>query len=188
MARLKIPVTPQDHSRGPADAAVTLIEYGDYECPHCGAGDVMVKELQKHFAGKLRSVFRHFPLYEYHPNAEAAAQSAEFAAAHGRFWDMHEALYENQERLGLPLLFELVRDLGLSEAEFQKVLDSGEYVDKIRSDQRGGERSGVNGTPSFFIGDRRFDGPFTFDGFVAAIEARLNPKPSWWSRWRAHRT
>src|SRR5262245_20586999 len=117
MARLRVPGTPSAHMRGPADAAVTLIEYGDYECPYCGAGDEMVRELQKLFPGRLRSVFRHFPLYEVHPNAEAAAQGAEFAAAQGRFWEMHESLYQKQERLGLPLLFELAKDLGLPEAE-----------------------------------------------------------------------
>jgi protein-disulfide isomerase len=191
MARLRVPVTPLDHIRGPADAPVTLIEYGDYECPHCGAGDEMVKELQKHFPGRLRSVFRHFPLYEVHPNAEAAAQSAEFAAAHGRFWEMHDSLYQNQDRLGLPLLFELANDLGLPEAELRRVLDAGEYAQKIRDEVRSGVRSGVNGTPTFFIDEQRFDGPLTFDEFVAAIESRLDPKPpkpSLWSRWFGRRT
>ena len=192
MARLKVPVTPHDHIRGPADAAVTLIEYGDYECPYCGAGDEMVRELQKHFPGRLRSVFRHFPLYEVHLNAEAAAQGAELAAAHGRFWEMHESLYQNQERLGLPLLFELAKDLGLPEAELRRVLDTGEYAPKIRDEARGGVRSGVNGTPTFFIDEQRFDGPLTFDGFVAAIESRLDPKsklkPSLWSSWLGRRT
>ena len=188
MARLKVPVTPDDHIRGPVDAAVTLVEYADYECPYCKAGNAFAHALQERFADKLRFVFRHFPLYDVHPNAEAAAQSAEFAGAHGRFWAMHEALYENQDRLGPPLLFELVQALGLPEAELRKVLESGEYAPKVRADLRGGERSGVQGTPTFFINDRRFDGTAKFDGFVAAIETQLRPKTSWWSGWRLWRT
>ena len=173
MARLKVPVTPHDHIRGPADAAVTLIEYGDYECPYCGAGDTMVQELQKHFPGRLRSVFRHFPLYEVHPNAEAAAQGAELAAAHGRFWEMHESLYQNQERLGLPLLFELAQDLGLPEAELRRVLDTGEYASKICDEARGGVRSGVNGTPTFFINGIIHDVTFGMHALMEGVEAAL---------------
>ena len=186
MARLKVPVTPHDHIRGPADAAVTLIEYGDYECPSCGAANEIVDALLKRFAGKLRFVFRHFPLNEYHPNAQVAAEGAEFAAAHGRFWEMHERLYQNGQHLERSLLFELARTLGLSESGLQKALETEEYAAKIRSDFRGGVRSGVNGTPTFFVDERRHDGPLSYDGLVAAIEARLRPAPPRrrWLFWR----
>jgi len=173
MGTLRVPVTQHDHVRGPANAPVTLVEYGDYECPHCGLAHPIVNAVREHFIRQLRFVFRHFPLSQIHPNAETAAESAEFAGAHGRFWEMHDGIYENQDRLGLPLLFALVRTLGLSELELQSALASGEYEPKVRADFLGGVRSGVNGTPSFFINGERHDGSYAFDDLVAAIELRL---------------
>jgi len=173
MGTLRVPVTQHDHVRGPANAPVTLVEYGDYECPHCGLAHPIVNAVRQHFARQLRFVFRHFPLSQIHPNAETAAESAEFAGAHGRFWEMHDGIYENQDRSGLPLLFALVRTLGLSELELQSALASGEYEPKVRADFLGGVRSGVNGTPSFFINGERHDGSYAFDDLVAAIELRL---------------
>ncbi|HEX6467050.1 MAG TPA: thioredoxin domain-containing protein, partial [Terriglobales bacterium] len=117
MAILKVPVTSADHIQGEEDAPVTLVEYGDYECPHCGRAYGIIKRVQKHFGRRLRFVFRNFPLNESHPNAENAAESSEFAAAHGRFWEMHDLLYENQEQLSLPALLELAESLGLSGKE-----------------------------------------------------------------------
>ena len=117
MATLKVPVTQRDHIRGPANAPVTLVEYGDYECPYCGLAHPIVNAVQAHFPQQLRFVFRHFPLNQAHPNAEAAAETAEFAAAHGQFWEMHDAIYDNQDQLGLPLLFALAGALGLPEAD-----------------------------------------------------------------------
>ena len=173
MARLRVPVTPHDHVRGPDDAAVTLVEYGDYECEHCVTAYAIVNAVQEHFGKDLQFVFRHFPLTEVHPQAEAAAEATEFAAAHDRFWEMHDGLYRNRERLGEPLLFELARSLALSESELRKVLDSSAYASKIRADFRGGVRSGVNGTPTFFINGQRHDDSYAFDDLVATIEARL---------------
>ena len=98
MATLKVRVTQHDHTRGPANAPVTLVEYGDYECPYCGLAHSIVNAVQAHFPQQLRFVFRHFPLNQVHPNAEAAAETAEFAAAHGRFWEMHDAIYDNQDQ------------------------------------------------------------------------------------------
>jgi protein-disulfide isomerase len=174
MGTLKIPVTQRDHIRGPADAPITLVEYGDYECPHCGLAHPIVNAVQEHFARRLRFVFRHFPLNQIHPNAEAAAESAEFAGARGRFWEMHDGIYDNQDRLGLPLLLVLAVRLGLSEPELRNALASGEYEPKVRADFLGGVRSGVNGTPSFFINGERHDGTYEFDDLVAAIERRLH--------------
>ena len=114
MTKLKIPVSADDHAEGPESAAVTLVEYGDYECPHCGRAYAIVKRIQKHFGKRLRFVFRNFPLTQSHPNAEAAAESAEFAAAHGKFWEMHDLLFENQEQLDSGLFLDLARKLGLS--------------------------------------------------------------------------
>src|SRR3954453_11571679 len=107
MRTLKVPVTPHDHIRGPAKAPVTLVEYGDYECPYCGLAHTVVQLLLQQFRRQLRFVFRHFPLTQVHPNAEPAAQTAEFAGAHNKFWQMHDGLYENQERLGPPLFLAL---------------------------------------------------------------------------------
>ena len=109
MATLKVQVGPADHSQGPADAPVTLVEYGDYECPHCGRAYPIVKALQKKLGKQLRFVFRNFPLREIHPNAEAAAETAEFAATRDKFWDMHDLIFENQNSLSEQMLGELAQ-------------------------------------------------------------------------------
>jgi len=158
MPSLKIPVRSQDHAQGSPDAAVTLVEYGDYQCPYCGEAYPIVKRLQELLGNHLRFVFRNFPIAELHPNAIGAAVTAEFAAAHGRFWPVHDAIYENQERLGLPLYEELMSGQGLSPDELRAALESGAYEERIRNDFQGGVRSGVNGTPSFFINGQRYDG------------------------------
>jgi protein-disulfide isomerase len=176
MGTLKVPVTQHDHVRGPANAPMTLVEYGDYECPHCGLAHPIVNAVQKHFGKKLRFVFRHFPLSQVHPNAEPAAESAEFAGAHDRFWEMHDGIYENQEQLGLPLFFALAEALGLSEAALRDALVTGVYAPKVRADFLGGVRSGVNGTPSFFINGRRHDGSYAFGDLAAAVEGNLHHK------------
>jgi protein-disulfide isomerase len=176
MSTLRAPVTPLDHVKGAANAPVTLVEYGDYECPHCGAAHPIVNLVQEHFGPRLRFVFRHFPLMQVHPNAETAAESAEFAGAHRRFWEMHDGIFENQDRLGVPLLFALAGALGLSELDLRAALANGTYAPKVRSDFLGGVRSGVNGTPSFFINGVRHDGTYAFDDLVAAIELRLHAR------------
>jgi protein-disulfide isomerase len=176
MATLKPPVTSADHIRGPADAPVTLVEYGDYECPHCGLAHPIVRAVQKQFGNQLRFVFRHFPLQQVHPHAESAAESAEFAGAHGRFWEMHDGIYENQDQLGLPLLFALAGVLGLSESGLRHALANGEFAPTVRAHFLNGVRSGVNGTPTFFINGRRHDGTYAFEDLVSAIEVNLRVK------------
>ncbi|HTN70168.1 MAG TPA: thioredoxin domain-containing protein [Methylomirabilota bacterium] len=171
MAVLKVPVTSEDHAQGPHSAEVTLVEYGDYECPHCGRAYPIVQRVQKHFENGLRFVFRNFPLGEMHPHAEAAAETAEFAAAHGRFWEMHDLLFENQQRLSDQLLLGLAQELELSATTLRQALEDGEFKTRVRGDFSGGVRSGVNGTPTFFINGRRHDGPFDFESLAAAIEA-----------------
>src|ERR1700749_3291576 len=114
---LKIPVTAEDHVQGDTNAEIVLVEYGDYECPHCGHAYPIVQRVQKHFGKRLAFVFRNFPLNEIHPNAESAAETAEFAGAHGRFWPMHDDIFENQNSLSLPLLTELAEKHGLSPAD-----------------------------------------------------------------------
>lgn len=173
MATLKVPVNASDHVLGDADAPVTLVEYGDYQCPHCAAAHPVVAQVRQHFGKQLLFVYRHFPLSEIHPMAMSAAETAEFAGARGRFWQMHDGLFENQDRLGLPLYVALAEALGLPVAGLQAALASGEEVRKIQADFMGGVRSGVNGTPAFFINGQRHDGPYDFPYLVRAIETRL---------------
>jgi protein-disulfide isomerase len=173
MSTLKNPVTQADHVQGDIKAPVILVEYGDYQCPHCGHAYPIVKQVQKHFGGRLCFVFRNFPLKEVHAHAEAAAETAEFAAAQGRFWEMHDALFENQDDLELPELLELAQDLQLPAAGLEESLRDGTYASRVQHDFMGGVRSGVNGTPTFFINNHRHDGPFEFEDLVGAIDARI---------------
>jgi protein-disulfide isomerase len=127
MATLKNPVSHNDHIRGPANAPITLVEYCDYECPHCARAHTIVNQVQLSFRGRLRFVFRHFPLTEIHPHAEIAAESAEFAGAAGLFWDMHDALFENQSRLSIPTIFLIGAALGLPKAAMRNALETGQF-------------------------------------------------------------
>ncbi len=170
---LKIPVRPEDHIEGEADAPCTLVEYGDYQCPHCGRAYPIVKRVQKHFGKRLRFVFRNFPLNEIHPQAETAAETAEFAAAYGKYWEMHDALFENQSRFSAAFFPELAQKLGLDAAELQDALATGKYRAHVKSDFMSGARSGVNGTPTFFINGQRLDGPWDYEFLVEAIEGAL---------------
>ncbi len=171
MAGLKIPVTSDDHVLGSARALVTLVEYGDYQCPSCGAAYYIVKRLQQHFGNEVCFVFRNFPLSQVHPQAEGAAETAEFIGAHGHFWQAHDALYENQGALGIALYFEIAEQLGLSASELREALAEGVYQARVRADFSGGVRSGVNGTPTFFVNGQRHDGALDFEGLASAIDA-----------------
>ena len=172
MSELKVPVSVSDHVQGDENAPITLVEYGDYQCPYCGAAYPIVKRVQKHFGKKIRFVFRNFPLVQSHPMAQSAAEAAEFAAAHGKFWEMHDAIYENQRSLSVEFLVELAEGLGLSGAALAKSLESQEYAEKVRADFMSGVRSGVNGTPTFFINGHRHDAAFDYEDLVEGIEGR----------------
>jgi len=174
MANLKVPVAPADHTLGEEDASVTLVEYGDYECPHCGHAHPIVNAVRKHFGKQLRFVFRNFPLTEIHPHAEAAAEAAEFAGAEGHFWEMHDGIFENQSRLSGRLLVELAAGLGLSSEDLTGALEGHEYLPRIKSDFLGGVRSGVNGTPTFFINGIRYDEAPEYEALVEAIDEQLS--------------
>jgi len=173
MANLKVPVGPADHTLGDERPPVILVEYGDYECPHCGRAHPVVKALRKHFGRQLRFVYRHFPLTQIHPMAEPAAEAAEFVGANGRFWEMHNAIFENQPRLSLPLLAELAQALGLPSEDLLSALESREFLSAIKADFLGGVRSGVNGTPTFFINGYRYEGLNEFEDLAEAIDAEL---------------
>jgi protein-disulfide isomerase len=169
MTSLRNPVSAADHAQGRADAAVTLVEYGDYQCPHCGAAYPVVQQLQQRLGDDLRFVFRNFPLAEMHPDAVSAAMTAEYGAAHAHFWEIHDALFENQQRLGLELYGEIVMELGLDAKELRAALETDTYLDRVQTDFNGGVRSGVNGTPTFFINGQRYDGSHDFESMAEAL-------------------
>lgn len=171
MSELRIPVNDHDHTMGPADASVTLVEYGDYQCPHCQAAWPQVEMVLQRFGRGLRYVYRHFPISTLHPLAKPAAETAEFAGAHGLFWEMHSALFANGHQLSGPTLGALASQLGLDVAELQEALERGIYAPKVESDFAGGVRSGVNGTPCFFVNGQRHDGGYDAMSLSAAIEA-----------------
>jgi len=160
----------RDHIQGPADAAVTLVEYGDYECPYCGAAYPIVKELQARMRDRLRFVFRNFPITTSHPHAEQAAEAAEAAAAQGRFWEMHDLLYENQRRLRDQDLHAYAEQLGLDVERFDQDLAEHVHAPRVREDFMSGVRSGVNGTPSFYVNGARHDDSYDLDTLLAALE------------------
>ena len=178
MAALKMPITAEDHIQGLESADVTLVEYGDYQCPHCGHAYPVVHQVQKQFGKRLRFVFRNFPLSEMHPQAEAAAEVAEFAGAQGKFWEMHDKLYENQERLGEALFLDLGERLKLSTTALRQALEQRTFEARVRADFKGGARSGVNGTPTFFINGHRHDGSFDFEALVSAIHQAMGTAKS----------
>jgi protein-disulfide isomerase len=170
---LTIPVGKDDHVLGPADAPVTLLEYGDYQCPSCGAAYPMVKAIQKRLGAKLRFVFRNMPLSEIHPNAELAAEAAEAAAAQEKFWEMHDMLYEHQDELGPDLVRALAKRLRLDMPRFEDDLVSRRFRDHVKRDFMGGVRSGVNGTPTFFVDGARYDGILDEQSLEAALRQRI---------------
>jgi len=161
--RLSSPVGDRDHAQGADIAPVTLVEYGDYECPHCGRAYSIVKEVQRRLGPQLRFVFRNFPLRESHPHAERAAEAAEAAATQGRFWEMHDALFEHQRTLDDGHILQIAGTLGLDVSKLEKELRSHTHEARVREDFRSGVRSGVNGTPTFFINGVRFDDSWDAD-------------------------
>jgi protein-disulfide isomerase len=169
---LTVPVDEdRDHVQGPADAAVTLVEYGDYECPYCGAAYPIVKEVQARMGDRLRFVFRNFPITTSHPHAEQAAEAAESAAAQERFWEMHDVLYENQRHLEDEDLRAYAEQVGLDVERFGKELAEHVHAARVREDFMSGVRSGVNGTPTFYINGARHDDSYELEVLLAALES-----------------
>lgn len=169
-AALAVPVSAHDHIQGNAHAVVTLVEYGDFQCPACGMAYPLVKQLQHRYTGNLRFVFRHFPLTQAHPYAQLAAELAEAAAVEGQFWAMHDWLYENQDdwvAYGAASLQAGVRALGLDEQALAATMRHADIATRIRRDFMGGVRSGVNGTPSFYVNGHLYHGDF--DALVNGI-------------------
>ena len=170
---LNPPVGPGDHALGPSDAPVTLVEYGDYECPHCGRAHVVLQTVLGGLGDDVRFVFRNFPLAEIHPHAQPVAEAAESVAAHSgneAFWAMHDTLYENQDALDTGDLLEYAAAAGADPNTMAADLSSGAMTDRVRKDFRSGIRSGVNGTPTFFVNGQRFNGDWSDPvAFAAAL-------------------
>jgi protein-disulfide isomerase len=179
MPTLTMPVSARDHIRGNSDAPLTLLEYGDYECPYCGAAHPIVQEVCTRLGEDLRFVFRHFPLTQIHPHAEHAAEAAEAAGEQdqGTFWEMHDTLHEHQDALDDSHLVAYAADRGLDVARVEWDLAAHTYAGRVREDFLSGVRSGVNGTPTFFINGRRHDDAYDLATLLAALEAARQERP-----------
>jgi protein-disulfide isomerase len=177
-AHLSEPVSGRDHVQGPSDAPVTLVEYGDYQCPYCGQAYPIVKAVQQRLGDRLRFVFRNFPPAQIHEHAEHAAEVAEAAAAQQQFWTMHEYLFEHQQALDDDHLEAYARAVGLDMAAFEPAMADHAYAPRVREDFLTGVRSGVNGTPTFFINGIRFDDSWDVDTLSAALEEAADKRSS----------
>jgi protein-disulfide isomerase len=166
---LVLPVAGRDHVQGPADAPMMLVEYGDYQCPYCGEAYPMVKAIQERLGEKLCFAFRNFPLRNMHPYAEHAAEAAEAAGAQGKFWEMHDTLFENQDALTDSDITQYAAGLGLDERRLIREIREGVHAARVREDFRGGTRNGVNGTPTFFVNGVRYDGEAGANSLLAAL-------------------
>ena len=171
--RLTEPVSERDHSVGPEDASVTLVYYGDHQCPHCRQAFPIFEELSRQLEGRVRFVFRYFPLTTIHPQAELAAQAAEAAAAQGQFWEMNALLFERQDSLDFESLVAYAGELGLDVPRFENELKAAVHRERVQRDFESGVRSGVNGTPTFFINGVRYDGAWDLVSLLEAIEKPL---------------
>jgi protein-disulfide isomerase len=171
MSDLIVPVSEADHIQGSAQAASTLLEYGDYQCPYCGQAYGIIKNVQAALGGKLRFVFRNFPLTKAHPYAELAAEAAETAAASGKFWEMHDTLYENQGALSEESIVDFARQLGLDVPKFVDDIKKRRFRSRVKDDFMSGVRSGVSGTPGFFIDGRKFNESYDYDTLLSALSS-----------------
>lgn len=173
MTDLTRPVGEKDHKQGNAQAPVTLVEYGDYQCPYCGRAYPVIKAVQKLLGKNLQFVFRNFPLNDAHPMAEFAAEAAEAAGNQGKFWEMHDALYENQDQLGEDLVVSVATELGLDLETFKNDLRERKFKSRVKDDFMSGVRSGVNGTPGFFINGSRYQDSWDQESLLAALRSSM---------------
>lgn len=167
--RLRKPIVESDHGLGPRGAPVTLVEYGDYQCPSCGRAYPVTRRVQRALGQSLRFIYRHFPMDQLHPHSLNAARVAEAAALQGRFWEMHHTLFTRQDFLDMESLYDYAANLRLDLDRFERDMRSAKVTARIESDLEGGIRSGVNRTPTFFINGVRFDGDWEDYGFLDAL-------------------
>jgi protein-disulfide isomerase len=169
---LVLPIEPvRDHIIGRVDAPASLVEYGDFECPSCGMAYPIVKDILQRLGERVCFVFRHFPISTIHPHAELAAEASEAACDQDRFWEMHDRLFENQDRLTFQDLLEHARAIGLRLPQFQSELEQHSHHERVQEDFMSGVRSGVNGTPTFYINGVRHDEAWDADTLTAALLA-----------------
>jgi protein-disulfide isomerase len=168
---LAVPITDRDHSQGPASAAVTLVQYGDYECPYTRLSTHVVRTLQQEVGEQLRFIYRNFPLTEIHPHALHAALAAEVAAAQGKFWEMHDSLFHHQQTLEDADLEQFAEAVGLDMEQYTRDRADQRALARIEEDVAGGERSGVQGTPTFFINGILYRGSWEHEALLAAFQA-----------------
>lgn len=167
-------VLETDHYRGNLDASVVLIEYGDFECPHCAQAFPEIERLISNTEDQICFVYRHFPLATVHPHAELAALSAEAAGLQGRFWDMHHYLYRNYDQLSEDNIFEMASTLNLNLDRFREDVSSDEVMNLVRNDFSLGIRSGVNGTPALFFNGLRYDGPRNYQALKLMVKSLIS--------------
>jgi protein-disulfide isomerase len=172
-ARLRVPVNDSDHALGPRDAPIELVEYGDFQCPHCGLAYPIIELLRENLGGELRFIYRHFPLAESHPDAPNAARAAEAAGRQGKFWEMHTLLFKNQDALDPDSLTGYAAALGLDMEQWAEDCGSEPIGAKVAADFQGGVRSGANGTPTFFLNGFRYDGDWSYGPFLEAMMAAV---------------
>jgi protein-disulfide isomerase len=168
---LTLPVGPRDHVRGPVDAPVTIVEYADVECPYCGRLEPVLRELLER-RDDVRLVYRHFPLLDPHPHAYSAALALEAAAAQGRFWELHDVLFEHQEELGRSNLARYAEQVGLDPDSVLRPA-SERFDHKVRDDFDSGVASGIEGTPALFVNGMRFEGGPSLRRVTEAVERAL---------------
>jgi protein-disulfide isomerase len=176
--QLTVPVNAADHSIGPAHASVVVVEYGDFECPNCKQAAPAVKLLLRHFTGRIRFVYRHFPLEEVHPHALQAAEAAESAGAQGKFWPMHDLLFDNQPHLKLLQLRSYAEQLQIDIGRYAAEMDDHLYLQRIREHIQSGRDSGVRHTPTFFVDGRIQDVSFGLRSLFDAVDAALRESPT----------
>lgn len=170
---LRPPISGRDHLFGDPGAAVELVEYGDYQCPYCGRAYPIVKTIQRQLGNNLKFVFRNFPLTKIHPQAKLAAVATEAAGLQGKFWEMHDIVFENQRRLYLRALLEYAQTLELDLPQFEAEMENADLIEKVDSDFESGLRSGVNATPTFFINGEKFTGDWNDHELMIFIELQL---------------
>jgi len=168
-SQITLPNAKRDHVQGRIDAPIALVEYGDYQCPYCGQAYPVIKTVQERLGDRLCFVFRNFPLVNSHPHAQHAAEAAEAAGAQGKFWEMHDALFENQDALEDEALAQYAEALGLDARRLMSEVLDGAHAARVREDFRSGARGGVNGTPTFFINGVRYEGAPEAEAMVAAL-------------------
>jgi protein-disulfide isomerase len=170
--KLTLPISnDRDHIQGQDTAPVTLVEYGDYECPYCGQAYPIIKQVQNKLGNKLRFVFRNFPITQIHPHAQHAAEAAEAAAAQNKFWQMHDNIYEHQEALDDNHLEKYAVIVGLDLAKFKKDMHNHAYAGHVREDFLSGVRSGVNGTPTFYINGTRYNDSWDLETLLETLRS-----------------